>query len=81
MQEETLGGIINNLSIIIHHHAPNLPSAQRTTSATVLVYLIKGMLGLIETADSEQQPPIIAEIKRLALLYFYNLVHKNEETT
>lgn len=77
---ETTSGIANDLATILRHHAPDLPPARAQLGASVLVYVIKGMLGLLEAAEPAHQPALLAEVKRMSLLYFNDLVTNTEAT-
>ncbi|MEM7029225.1 MAG: TetR/AcrR family transcriptional regulator [Chloroflexota bacterium] len=72
--EGTLGAIIADLVHIIRHHAPEISPDRAQTGAGVLVYIIKGMLGLLEATEPTTHAASITEIKTMSLLYFYNLV-------
>ena len=62
------GAIVGDLAAILVHHGADGEKAQ--LSAAVLVYVIKGMLGLLESAESTTHNALLAEIKRMSLLYF-----------
>ena len=74
-----MGLIVSDLATIIHYHAPQLPEERRHAGAAVLVHIIKGMLGLLESADPKTHSTILAEVKQMSLLYFYDLVASGEK--
>ncbi|MEM7116489.1 MAG: TetR/AcrR family transcriptional regulator [Chloroflexota bacterium] len=73
-QQGNLGGIVSDIATILRHHAPDLPEARIQAGAAVLVYVTKGMLGLLRTAVPAAHPVIVAEIKQMMLTYFNDLV-------
>lgn len=59
---------------MIYHHVPTLPQRDGIAKATVLVYVIKGMLELLDSAEAVAHHALIAEVKHLSLLYFEDAV-------
>ena len=72
----TMFDIISDLARILRHHNPTLAPEQSQLGATVLVSITKGMFGILDSAESHHHPALIAELKRMALLYFNDLVHE-----
>ena len=78
--EDDMRFIVTDLAKIMRHHAPHVPEEKLYVGATVLVHITKGMFGLINSAEPDMQPTIIAEVKRMSLLYFNDVLAQGEES-
>lgn len=69
--------MVTEIRKIIMGKAPHLKEADANVAAQVLMNMIKGLLPMVETADSDQRPAIIAEFKRMGVAYLTTLIENN----
>ncbi len=72
------GEIVTKIGEILAHKAPHLPEADRTVAATVMMHLVKGVLPAVEGKPDAERAAIVAEFKRLGVLYLESVIHRGE---
>lgn len=71
--------IVREIERILEGKAPHLPEDERHVAAKVLMYVIKGMLPLLEAAIPANRPQIIEEFKKVGIAYMTEVVEGRRE--
>jgi AcrR family transcriptional regulator len=66
--------IEDKIGEILAQRAPDLGPAQRAVAAAVMMHLVKGVLPAVEGRDEQQRAAIVAEFKRLGVLYMRSVI-------
>ncbi|MEM7335560.1 MAG: TetR/AcrR family transcriptional regulator, partial [Chloroflexota bacterium] len=77
VMDSGLEEIVLGVSLILRHHGPHLSEETAKLGATVLISVAKGMFLMLENAPEAAHDAIVAETKRLCLLYFNDLIAEN----
>ena len=66
--------IVIEIERILAGKSPHLPESERHVIAQVMMYVIKGMLPLLETAVSDERAQIIEEFKKVGIAYMTEVI-------
>ena len=67
--DQSKNQMVAEVQKIIQGKAPHLTEETTQAAAQTLIYMVQGVLPLIETAVPNQRPPLITEFKRMSITY------------
>ena len=70
--------IVREIETVMLGKVPQMSQEEAHITAQVLMYMIKGLLPLVETADPEQRPAIIREFKQMGTAYLTTLTGEEQ---
>jgi AcrR family transcriptional regulator len=67
-----------NIEMIIGLKAPGMAQADRAIPAQIMMYLVKGVLGAVETTPADSRATLVKEFKRAGVAYLEAVIREVE---
>lgn len=78
MLSETMGEeLTRRMTAILTYKAPNLTDTQRWSAAFTTMHIIFGVLGALDSAQSEAHAGLIVEFKRAGVAYLQDVIQRS----